>query len=670
MKRNRFFLILFLLSTLLIVNAQILGYEYVRTDIIPTKKPSPIDSYTPDNAEPSLINVTFDQIDDQTVMCIDIGDADNDGDNDIVVGTSPYGHVVLYENVDTGFSKEFIYKLIANFSDIHGIYPVYINDVVIGDIEGTGNNSILTGSWYNDGSDKGNIVRFDKVGTDWVQTEILNGPSTPIPGGVYSITIGDIGDDDTRVVVVGEGGIDNLGYCDVVVYKKEFSSWVTEDAAILQQSRVDVCIGDFSSTYDGNEIVYCSNSINSTLGYVAYASGMYYDNILANYTIRPGHSPPYTSFMNVNMGDLEGDGIAELIVAVDTTIPNLDVIKIYNETNEKTIVQNRHFVGYDFEFGDFDNDGKDEIFYANTSSLTYPLTSLHYYEWNGTAGESIFLENPSYFVSSICIGDLDSDGENEMIYGTDEVFPNKGWLIVWDYSSLTSEISSTVKPIVSLFYEVPFSVNYEVRYSGWNTQNINITLDLSTGLIAQGPPVFIDVGVQYIPAIISLEWNITPFDYGLYNLDLTTNTSNAGSDYVTDSVIVTDIEVYNTVASSTTAAIGEAVTISGQIVLAHDKSPIENAIVYLNGEPVRVTDATGMFNFGITEVVTITKTYNITASLIGIYDFEDCAIYKVIEIDWVLPVSEFYTKLMIPTIITLSTILLVIVILKKKQKKI
>ena len=225
MKKNTLLFILFLLSTLLIVNTQLLGFESVITDSNLLEEPFPFNPYTYDNSEPNLTRVTFGQVDDSEILCIDIGDADNDGDNDIVLGTHPYGLVVLYENVDTEYSNEFVYRVIANFSDIQQVFPVYVNDVVIGDLEGTGNNSILIGNLYWKGGYNGDVVRFDKTITGWEQTEILNGLTTPILGGVYSIAVGEIGSDDTRVVVVGEGGVDNLGNSNVTVYKKESSVW-------------------------------------------------------------------------------------------------------------------------------------------------------------------------------------------------------------------------------------------------------------------------------------------------------------------------------------------------------------------------------------------------------------------------------------------------------------
>ena len=93
-------------------------------------------------------NTTLAQGIDDDINSIAIGDADNDGDNDIVAGTAPHGLVIVFENIGGSTSVQFNATVIANYSIIYGVFPVIVTDVAIADLEGSGSNSILAGTSY------------------------------------------------------------------------------------------------------------------------------------------------------------------------------------------------------------------------------------------------------------------------------------------------------------------------------------------------------------------------------------------------------------------------------------------------------------------------------------------------------------------------------------------
>ena len=664
MKRNAFLFIAFIFSSIVITNpiAQAFNFGYDEEVLLGT--PFTSDSLKTQNFESYLSHAIFDQIADETVECIAAGDADNDGDTDIVVGTRPYGLVILYENVGNyELTLEYDCKIIANYSNYLGVIPVIVRDITIGDLEGTGNNSILLGVTFFAGQYKGHVIRFDKLNSNWQQTEILNGESTPIISGVYSVAVGEIGTDSTRVVVVGEGFDKTFHAGNITVYTKDDSIWHVEDILQTEQNSIDVCIGDYSSVLGGNEIIYCIYTSNSTLGYLNYETGVYYNNFMANYTVTPENPTNYTSFMNVQLGDLQGNGQKELAIAIDSYDANTDRIVLYNETGETTIVSNFETISDELLFGDFDNDGKDEIVYAYTNTTMFPTTRIMYYDWNGTAGESIFVEEAAdSIVPALCIGDFDDDTDFEMMYGT----ANSGWLVVWDYVTIPSIQSISLPPMVSLIAG-PFSFNYRIRFFGWNTQDVNCTVYLPPELTTESSSALI--GNVLYPGFVSQNWNITALDYGYYRIDVTTNTTYAGDFQLNTTVLVTDLEVSNTEASSTTAPIAHTVTISGYVVYIHDKTPVHNAVVYLDGESIRITDELGFFSFGVTNYTIGISTYNITASYQGAGTFDDSAIFKIIEIEWVPFVSEFYSVFGVTTSLFLLIITQIIVFFKIRRKK-
>lgn len=529
MKKYNTFLIFILVLTSLSVFPQ--NQMNFQMDLIPQSVSGPLFANDSGAFTPHITNVTIGEVGDDDVRCIAIGDADNDGDNDIVVGTAACGGLFLYENIGNSQAVQFQRTQLANFSwDTYFVYPSYVNDVVIADIEGTGNNSILVGTWYYNSGDKGDVVRFDKNNSVWQRTEVLNGVD-PIPGGVYSICVGEVGSAAEQMIVVGQGGRPNLNNCNVTVYQKELGAWSVEDIVINIEGQAEVCIGDYNLSYDGNEIVYCSTdgSPNSTLGHVVYDNGSYYPTVMERIGEGPGHSPPYTGFSCVRMGDLEGDGSEELMVAVWDTVPDTSSIDLYNATGSIAIVEGLHFYyRMEFDFDDFDDDGRDEVIYAYTSTATWPDTYISYYDWNGTAYESIFLGNTTKTQASVVsVGDVDTDGEMELLYGTE----SDAWLGLWDYANISFTDGYLVEPAVALVNE-PFNLTYSLRLYGWDTEGLNISIDLPAELNASGQSSIVEIGDQFEPGIISVEWQITPLTHGTFDITITMSSSNAGNNTV------------------------------------------------------------------------------------------------------------------------------------------
>ncbi|MHA2204028.1 MAG: hypothetical protein ACW991_10105, partial [Candidatus Hodarchaeales archaeon] len=78
-------------------------------------------TYSYDGLKTYVTNTTLALLDSETIECIAIGDADNDGDNDTVMGTYPHGLVLFLENDMDSF---ILNDPIANFSEMYGAYPV------------------------------------------------------------------------------------------------------------------------------------------------------------------------------------------------------------------------------------------------------------------------------------------------------------------------------------------------------------------------------------------------------------------------------------------------------------------------------------------------------------------------------------------------------------------
>ncbi|MFW9833574.1 MAG: FG-GAP repeat domain-containing protein [Candidatus Thorarchaeota archaeon] len=586
---------------------------------------------------PYLSNYTLPQDLAREIMCVAVGDADNDGDQDIVAGTSFPGLVVLLENIGVSTAVQYNSTVIANFTKSYGLLTS-VPAVAISDLEGTGENSIVVGTAYYSIDWEGGVLRFEKTDSGWQQTESISTGIDSVPGGVYSLDVGKVGDDNKLMVVVGQGFGSALVNRNLTAYTHEAGGWQLTNLLMTNQTRISVCIGDYASESIGNEIIFCTytdvtNNANSTLGYMSRESGVYHYTQIANFTYLPSDSPPYTKFMCVRMGDLEGDGDAELVVALDNYTMNSDSIRIYNAMGSVSIAAANEWLGDEIAVGDFDNDERDEVLYGFTNTTLYPTAWLKYYDWNGSAGDTYLVGRTTEpFVSAITVGDVDTDGEQELLYGTISTSEN-GKIVVWDYAPMAFSGLFEVDPMVSLI-QGSFNLTCDVQVHGWNNKEIKIKVATPGGFQIIGQPTEVNIGDRMTPGAFSMEWEITPLAYGIYDLDIETSSLDAGVNTTSRMVIVTDLEVANVVASNLTAAVGDSITISGEVRYIHNTGPVGQAQVYLDGVPVASTNALGEFSFQQTESVAGLRSYNLTASLDVPVVFSDSAVFQILQVEW------------------------------------
>ena len=618
-------------------------YELARTDQgvglrLEVPEPIPVSALQQGTGAPYLSNYTVPQDLAREIMCVAVGDADNDGDQDIVAGTNNPGLVVLLENIGGSTAVQYNSTVIANFTKSYG-FLAWVPAVAISDLEGTGENSIVVGTTFYDFDYGGDVLRFEKTDSGWQQTENISTGVGSVPGGVYSLSVGKVGDDNKLMVVVGQGFGSALVNRNLTAYTHEAGGWQLTNLLVTNQNRFSVCIGDYDSESIGNEILFCtytggSSNANSTLGYMSRESGVYHYTRIANFSYLPSDSPPYTKFMCVRMGDLEGDGHAELVVALDNSTLNSDSIWSYNAMGSVSIAAANEWVGGEIAVGDFDNDERDEVLYGFTNTTLYPTAWLKYYDWNGSAGETYLVGHTiEPILSSITVGDVDTDGEQELLYGTYSS-SEKGKIVVWDYAPMAFSGLFDVDPVVSLI-QGAFNLTCGVQIHGWNNKEIKIEVALPGSLLVTGQPTEVNIGNHMTPGAFSVEWEITPLAYGIYDLDIETSSLDAGTNTTSRTVIVTDLEVANVVASNLTAVVGDAITIAGEVRYVHNAGPVGQAQVYLDGMPVASTNTEGEFSFLHTESITGLRNYNLTASLDAPVVFSDSAVFQILQVEWV-----------------------------------
>jgi len=182
------------------------------------------------------------------VESLAVGDADNDGKKEIVVGllagTDFYPNLTrMYKNTSGGWRETNISNI--NLTGGGNVYA--IEGVAIGDANNDGQNEIVIGFQYW-GGDLSNETRMYKNTTGkWVETNISSADVD-----VNSIAIGDADNDGQNEVVVGSSPYSSN--MSLRMYKNRSGGWRETNITVINENALGVAIGDANN--DGrNEVV-------------------------------------------------------------------------------------------------------------------------------------------------------------------------------------------------------------------------------------------------------------------------------------------------------------------------------------------------------------------------------------------------------------------------------
>jgi hypothetical protein len=320
----------------------------------------------------------------EDVWSVAIGDANNDGQQDVVIGIrrittgDTLNEVRMYEN-KTGKWVE------TNISD----EPYDTNSVAIGDANNDGQNEVVIGIAWS----IANPVRmYENKSGGWVETYI----GEPYDG-VNSLAIGDANNDGKNEVVVG------LFSGTVMIYENVSGGWVETDIVDLPTYVRSVAIGDANN--DGkNDVVVVTNSDVNELRMYENKSG---DWVETNISDEPD------TVNEVTIGDANRDGQNEVVIGITSGI---NVVRMYKNTTGTWVETNISNTPTDVRavaIGDTNKDGQNEVVVGMFSTY-YEVTM---YE-NKTGGwvETNISRAPSA-LWSVAIGDANRDGQNEVVIG-------------------------------------------------------------------------------------------------------------------------------------------------------------------------------------------------------------------------------------------------------------
>jgi|GEM_PF-5691848 len=321
-----------------------------------------------------------------------IGDVNNDGYNELVLG-DVLGKMVVVYKINTDGSEQELNRLFFNESP---------QSLAIGDVDNDTYNELIVGTSNSD--DGGYVYVGSLSGVNFEQ----NWVSPIIKSFRWSkeLSIGDSDMDGFKEIAVGVSWYGRY----LIVYE-----WngVGFDLKFLDRIGSDVDSVLFCNLdQDANDEL-----LVGTACWNDYSTRVY-DNVEDSLSLVFHQSGGIT---DVAAGDVNGDGLFEIISFQGTRcgVAGKGLIIVYdsyfNLISSKEVISGNDF-RLSGDVGDLDNDGKDDIVSVEWfSNIENGSLSLRVFSFsNGTLNELFSTSSNSNF-DGIKIGDVDNDGTNEIV---------------------------------------------------------------------------------------------------------------------------------------------------------------------------------------------------------------------------------------------------------------
>ncbi|MBS3114267.1 hypothetical protein J4448_04135 [Candidatus Woesearchaeota archaeon] len=334
------------------------------------------------------------------IEAIDIDDADNDGMNEIVAGlySNSKIHLMVYDyNVSSG---TWIQTNITNTT-------LHIEDLEIGDADNDGKNEIVIGLERITTTEPKDVARLRMYKFNdgvWNETNITGNDVT---NSVQDVDIGDVDNDGLNEIVVLYSNVssDENEASQVSMFKNSSLTWVRTDITELQRG-LDIMgerleIGDPDN--DGrNEIViaFHNNAGSNTVGRLVIIdneTGVWVQFNITN----------QTSYLvdGIDIGDANHDGRIDIAVITDDDSGGPSRARLYENTSgwkETNLTSSITGVGRDIDIGDATNDGLIDIIAAMNLNLSL-------FENISNIQKNTTINTFSVSIDSAQIGDPDND---------------------------------------------------------------------------------------------------------------------------------------------------------------------------------------------------------------------------------------------------------------------
>ncbi len=339
-----------------------------------------------------------------------LGDADGDGDLDLVCGNGGGFDQAntLYEN--TGGARVFSVTPSTNIWE--DLNPSSTFGISLGDMNGDGRLDIVCG---NSGvSGQANTVYLNNGGS-FSDTTVW--ASTPTKNTVL-IALGDVDGDGDLDLACGNGGAasdSNTVYLNTGSMFANTTVWQSGPV----NSTVGVALGDVDG--DGYLDLACGNNNGQQNTLYLYRDGVF--------EISPAWSSgKLKDTFGVALGDVDGDGDLDLVCGNAGTTDDqrntlylnegcvLDIQPVWESARNRSST-------FGIALGDVDGDGDLDFFCANGGTDTEPNTL--YLNEASDGNLQVFSLDPVWssaekrFSFGVAVGDVDGDGDLDVVYGNE-----------------------------------------------------------------------------------------------------------------------------------------------------------------------------------------------------------------------------------------------------------
>ncbi|PXY71069.1 MAG: hypothetical protein CXX83_00855 [Methanobacteriota archaeon] len=322
---------------------------------------------------------------DSTMSSVALGDVDNDGDLDMMLG-------IYYEGIE----------LFLNNGNTFPSTPSWVRstdratlDIELSDINGDGYLDLIEGA-----AGEQNQIHLNSLGTFTNSPSWRSLQSYP----TSSIALGDVDGDGDNDLVVGNRNEVNELFLNSGSGFSTIATWTSQNMSLT----MDVTLADVDKDGDLDILDSTANEPN----YIYTFDGVEFGDVFWE----TWASTDSGDSANSAWGDVDGDGDLDFVTADGVEGPILHINGGHNLDDVNAWSDGTNSYSYSIDLGDMDNDGDLDLAIGNgngeDSSVWRNNGASFSMEWTSPASRNFFAEDIIWF-------DVDNDGYLDIIIGDD-----------------------------------------------------------------------------------------------------------------------------------------------------------------------------------------------------------------------------------------------------------